>query len=288
MKKLKLDRVTLICVTTSDVMSSLFAMIESMKNIEYAEQILITDQLSCNSKIESICEKYSIKIFKIQPIKSVNEYSLFILRDLHKYFFSDYCLIMQWDGWVINYSAWDMEFLNYDYIGAIWPKEIWPEKEGFRVGNGGFSLRSKNLCIASSDIVKIYKFKTEEIIEDQFIAATHRKRLENEFNIIFAPEDLAHKFSIERGDWNLEPFGFHGLFNFNKIFDDQTLKVVLDKLELRCFSNILSYDLVKNLISEKRFELAKQVLDKRIQSTGLSRKNIRLKLFWYLLRQFKL
>jgi len=288
MKKLKLDRVTLICVTTTDVMSSLFAMIESMKNIEYAEQILITDQLSCNSKIESICEKYSIKIFKIQPIKSVNEYSLFILRDLHKYFFSDYCLIMQWDGWVINYSAWDMEFLNYDYIGAIWPKEIWPEKEGFRVGNGGFSLRSKNLCIASSDIVKIYKFKTEEIIEDQFIAATHRKRLENEFNIIFAPEDLAHKFSIERGDWNLEPFGFHGLFNFNKIFDDQTLKVVLDKLELRCFSNILSYDLVKNLISEKRFELAKQVLDKRIQSTGLSRKNIRLKLFWYLLRQFKL
>ena len=288
MKKLKLDRVTLICVTTSDVMSSLFAMIESMKNIEYAEQILITDLLSCNSKVESICEKYSIKIFKIQPIKSVNEYSLFILRDLHKYFFSDYCLIMQWDGWVINYSAWDMEFLNYDYIGAIWPKEIWPEKEGFRVGNGGFSLRSKNLCIASSDIVKIYKFKTEEIIEDQFIAATHRKRLENEFNIIFAPEDLAHKFSIERGDWNLEPFGFHGLFNFNKIFDDQTLKVVLDKLELRCFSNILSYDLVKNLISEKRFELAKQVLDKRIQSTGLSRKNIRLKLFWYLLRQFKL
>ena len=288
MKKLKLDRVTLICVTTTDVMSSLFAMIESMKNIEYAEQILITDLLSCNSKVESICEKYSIKIFKIQPIKSVNEYSLFILRDLHKYFFSDYCLIMQWDGWVINYSAWDMEFLNYDYIGAIWPKEIWPEKEGFRVGNGGFSLRSKNLCIASSDIVKIYKFKTEEIIEDQFIAATHRKRLENEFNIIFAPEDLAHKFSIERGDWNLEPFGFHGLFNFNKIFDDQTLKVVLDKLELRCFSNILSYDLVKNLISEKRFELAKQVLDKRIQSTGLSRKNIRLKLFWYLLRQFKL
>lgn len=288
MKKLKLDRVTLICVTTTDVMSSLFAMIESMKNIEYAEQILITDQLSCNSKIESICEKYSIKIFKIQPIKSVNEYSLFILRDLHKYFFSDYCLNMQWDGWVINYKSWDMEFLNYDYIGAVWPKEIWPEKEGFRVGNGGFSLRSKNLCIASSDIVKIYKFKTEEIIEDQFIAATHRKRLENEFNIIFAPEDLAHKFSIERGDWNLEPFGFHGLFNFNKIFDDQTLKVVLDKLELRCFSNILSYDLVKNLISEKRFELAKQVLDKRIQSTGLSRKNIRLKLFWYLLRQFKL
>jgi len=287
MKKLKLDRVTLICVTTTDVMSSLFAMIESMKNIEYAEQILITDLLSCNSKVESICEKYSIKIFKIQPIKSVNEYSLFILRDLHKYFFSDYCLNMQWDGWVINYSAWDMEFLNYDYIGAIWPKEIWPEKEGFRVGNGGFSLRSKNLCIASSDLVKIYKLKTEEIIEDQFIAATHRKRLENEFNIIFAPEDLAHKFSIERGDWNLEPFGFHGLFNFNKIFDDQTLKVVLDKLELRCFSNILSYDLVKNLISEKRFELAKQVLDKRIQSTGLSRKNIRLKLFWYLLRQFK-
>ena len=288
MKKLKLDRVTLICVTTTDVMSSLFAMIESMKNIEYAEQILITDLLSCNSKVESICEKYSIKIFKIQPIKSVNEYSLFILRDLHKYFFSDYCLNMQWDGWVINYKSWDMEFLNYDYIGAIWPKEIWPEKEGFRVGNGGFSLRSKNLCIASSDIVKISKFKTEEIIEDQFIAATHRKRLENEFNIIFAPEDLAHKFSIERGDWNLEPFGFHGLFNFNKIFDDQTLKVVLDKLELRCFSNILSYDLVKNLISEKRFELAKQVLDKRIQSTGLSRKNIRLKLFWYLLRQFKL
>jgi len=288
MKKLKLDRVTLICVTTTDVMSSLFAMIASMKNIEYAEQILITDQLSINSKIESICEKYSIKISKIQPIRSVNEYSLFILRDLHEYFFSDYCLNIQWDGWVINFNSWDNEFLNYDYIGAVWPKEIWPEKEGFRVGNGGFSLRSKRLCIASSNIVKVSLLKIGEIIEDQFIAETNRKRLENEFNIKFAPEELAHKFSIERGRWNIDPFGFHGFFNFNKFLDDYNLKNLLDQLELRCFSNILSYDLVKNLISERRFELAKLVLDKRFKSTGSSRKNIRLMLFWGLKKIFKL
>jgi len=288
MKKLILDRVSLICVTTIDIMPSLFAMIESIKNIDFAERILITDQLSCNSEVETACKKYSIKIFKIQPIRSVNEYSLFILKDLHKYFFSDFCLIVQWDGWVINYNSWNKEFLNYDYIGAVWPKEIWPDKEEFRVGNGGFSLRSKILCIASSDIVKVSELRTEEIIEDQFIAETNRKKLENEFNIKFAPEDLAHKFSIERGRWNINPFGFHGFFNFNKFLDDHNLKNLLDKLELRCFSNILSYDLVKNLISEGRFELAKLVIDKRLQSTGLTRKNLRLMLFWYLRNIFKL
>jgi len=280
MKKLSLDRVSLICVTSTDIEASLFAMIESVKNIDFADRLLITSESSCNSMIESISEKYSIRILHIEPLRSINEYSAFLLKDLHKYFSSDYCLIMQWDGWIINYNYWDQKFLDYDYIGAVWPKEIWPEKEGFRVGNGGFSLRSKKLCIASNEILNLSKLDLKNIIEDQFLAETHRRKLESEFNIKFAPEKIAEKFSIERGKWNDESFGFHGFFNFNKVFDDQSLKAVINKLELRCFSNILSYDLVKNLISEKRFELAKIVLNKRFESTGFTKKNIRLNFFW--------
>ena len=74
-------------------------------------------------------------------INSKQAYSKFILQELHKYIKTDFVLIVQWDGWVINASAWRDDFLNYDYIGAVWP---W-HPEGLRVGNGGFSLRRERL-----------------------------------------------------------------------------------------------------------------------------------------------
>ena len=140
-------------------------------------------------------------------INSRQAYSQFVLQELHKYIHTDFVLMVQWDGWVINPNAWTDQFLNYDYIGAIWP---W-HPEGLRVGNGGFSLRSKKLLELTADPRFVYK----NLNEDDLICHVNRDFLVSN-GIKFAPEDLARQFSFEREITNLETFGFHGEFHMSK------------------------------------------------------------------------
>lgn len=140
-------------------------------------------------------------------INSRQAYSQFVLQELHKYIHTDFVLIVQWDGWVINSNAWQDAFLDYDYIGAVWP---W-HPEGLRVGNGGFSLRSKKLLELTADP----KFQYQSINEDDLICHVNRDFLVSN-GIKFAPETLARQFSYERELSNIETFGFHGEFHMSK------------------------------------------------------------------------
>jgi hypothetical protein len=140
-------------------------------------------------------------------INSRQAYSRFVLQELHKYIYTDFVLIVQWDGWVINPNAWQDAFLDYDYIGAVWP---W-HPEGLRVGNGGFSLRSKKLLELTADPKFVYKDRNE----DDLICHVNRDFLVSN-GIKFAPEELARYFSFEREITNLIPFGFHGDFHMDK------------------------------------------------------------------------
>ena len=48
-----------------------------------------------------------------------------------------FVLVIQWDGYIVDPSAWANAFRKYDYVGAVVH-----DKRGTFVGNGGFSLRS--------------------------------------------------------------------------------------------------------------------------------------------------
>lgn len=111
-------------------------------------------------------------------------------------------LIVQWDGWPVNASAWDNDFLIYDYIGAPWP---WHNQ--LRVGNGGFSLRSTALMRAAS------RYDVDfDRAEDDALCRQFRPRLEYE-GYRWAPESVAWRFAVEHGPWT-EPFGFHDVANW--------------------------------------------------------------------------
>jgi tetratricopeptide (TPR) repeat protein len=114
-------------------------------------------------------------------------------------------LLVQWDGYVVNPAAWDAAFLDCDYLGAKW---FW-HRDGMRVGNGGFSLRSRRLLSALRD-------PRVELVdaEDTTIGRTYRPLLEREHGIRFGSETLADKFAFEAAYPIGKPFGFHGLFNF--------------------------------------------------------------------------
>lgn len=158
-------------------------------------------------------------VTRIPHIKSRAEYSQFVLKGLAKYIQTEHFLIVQHDSWIINPSAWEEQFLNYDYIGAVWN---WYD-DSFRVGNGGFSLRSSKLArILKHDgnIIPKNDHIIKEHQEDHNICRIYRKYLEDHYRINFADEAVAERFSVE--NWAVKPphnkykgsFGFHG---FGKI-----------------------------------------------------------------------
>ena len=182
--KLKLSNIQFIiadCVDNSRVEKA--ATIMNYYVTPYKTTIL-TDKINIRSKFEYI---------KIDTLRSQNEYSNFMLKELYKYVETDHFLIFQWDGFILNPKAWTDDFLKYDYIGSPW-------KVYSNIGqNGGFSLRSKRLhnYIAKQDYGINYH-------EDQIIClnTTLRKKFK------FAPLNVASKFSEENGQWK-DSFGFH-------------------------------------------------------------------------------
>ncbi len=136
-------------------------------------------------------------------------YSRFMIKELTNHFHTSHVLTIHADGYIQNPSAWDPEWLQFDFIGASW----W-FKDNMNCGNGGFSLRSKRLCdiLASDDHINIFH------PEDSQICRYYRPYLVEKYGIKFAPEEVANRFSIEAygiislGEANhyKDQFGFHG------------------------------------------------------------------------------
>lgn len=147
-----------------------------------------------------------VEFYKTDPFGIV-DYSKFCLFKLSDYVKTDFCLIFQDDGFILNPNLWNDSFYLYDYIGSPWPLYMgWPI-ENRQVGNGGFSLRSKKLL----DLCKTFTDHTSQN-EDTFIISGKRKEIENA-GLKIAPLEIARIFSIENEldqDHNLNTcFGFH-------------------------------------------------------------------------------
>lgn len=136
----------------------------------------------------------------LQPtLGSSDEYSRYVLFELTKHVDTPFALLVQHDGYVTNPEMWTDEFLEYDYIGAPWPPETHytPRGTEVRVGNGGFSLRSKKLLGAFNELrLKFTDNGTGFFHEDGQICNYYRKTLED-YGIKFAPVELAARFSTE-------------------------------------------------------------------------------------------
>lgn len=211
MTKKILDNVTLLGIDCLNVERLAQAMEICQRDFEFAQVKLLTS-LPADGYVDAA---------KINPINSMEDYSRFVLFELDKYVDTDYLLLVQYDGFILNSEAWTDEFLKYDYIGAPWLVADWsvnnfdfpPELLGRRVvGNGGFSLRSRKLLSLTAQLgpEKITRFNPEDLA----ICIYHRDLMEKH-DIKFAPIDLAQQFSFESESqdnymWDGQ-FGFHGL-----------------------------------------------------------------------------
>lgn len=162
----------------------------------------------------------NLRIIPIDHIVDLDTYSKFLIKDLNRYIFHNHILIVQWDGFITEPRLWQDQFLEYDYIGAPWPRN-----EGLLVGNGGFSLRSKKLLEALQDQQIDAKHP-----EDQCICLEYRPYLEAHHGIRFAPPELAEQFSFELQKPSFACFGFHGVCNLPLVLTSLELLILIKKL----------------------------------------------------------
>lgn len=197
--KTSLKNVTLLGIDCVDINRLIQAAQICAENFEFADIKLLTSLPSDNPHI-----------VKIAPLNSIEAYSEFCIQNLNSYVDTDFVLLIQYDGFILNPGAWCSDFLDYDYIGA----PCWVEEEKrFVVGNGGFSLRSKRLLEVLQNDVRIPPIPHGEP-EDIYISMKLCKYLES-IGIRFAPVKLAKQFSFEANEidgveWSNQ-FGFHGL-----------------------------------------------------------------------------
>jgi len=201
---LQLNNITLIGINGSPDKQGLDTLLKiaknSLKSIKFGKVKILTGVSGVQSSDPNI------EIIHVR-ISSVGEYSRFCFKNLNDYVDTEFCLVYQTDGFIINPHLWTDEFLQYDYIGAPWPLYFNWVDPNKRVGNGGFSLRSKKFLQESC---KLNYTGGNEDYQLCYVFDTVLKQN----GIKFAPVELASKFSLEMNtelnDDIHKVFGFHG------------------------------------------------------------------------------
>ncbi len=160
-----------------------------------------------------------IELVPIATLRGGADYSRFVRRELPDHIHTGHVLVTQWDGFVLDGGAWRDEFLQHDYIGAVWPEQ----PAACSVGNGGFSLRSRRFLEAARAPALLAAF-AQDHPEDQVLCRDARARLEAEHGVRFAPPALARAFAYENEAPRGASFGFHGAKNLARTLPAAVLR----------------------------------------------------------------
>jgi hypothetical protein len=217
-----LDMVTLICVEGNYSFEiadqAIRVLLHCSKEINFGEKIFISPPIEHTTK--KALDSNGIIHYDIPQFDWL-DYNRFVVKDYYKYIKTDFCLVVQRDGFILNPHLWDDRFLDYDYIGAKWCPHhlagcrwIYPETRQRGplnlVGNGGFSLRSKKSLYETANA----PFPVNGP-EDAYICNNHLDYF-LERGLKYGTEEIADKFSREMNKSLSfdQVFGFHGEKHF--------------------------------------------------------------------------
>ncbi len=239
---LRLPNVTLLCVETREPDLAHWAIERCLRGTQFAKVVLLTN-------LDLVTErKPGIEYVQAPVIRTTEDYSDLLLTSIGQYIQGSHVLVMQWDSFVIHPELWTDTFLEYDYIGSVWPHH-----QDNPVGNGGFSLRSVKLLEAMKRPGFVKKHP-----EDYCICVDNKAFLEKECGIRIASSKLAEQFSVERSPWH-SSFGFHGFFNFAHVLNDKELSSFLTLIPEKALSGLDAYDLIALLREQNRVGIAKEI-----------------------------
>lgn len=214
--KINLPDVTLIAIdSTNRIQNTIKALEISSRDISFGEVKLLSHR-----KPNNLPDFISFE--RCMQIENINDFNLYMFREMGKHVSTSHCITVQDHAYIIHPELWDDAWLEYDYIGAPWAYRedayiCHDTGEHVRIGNGGFSLRSKKLL----DIPKQNNMPLLQeqgwFNEDGNICVYHRVKM-LELGIKYAPIEIAARFSYENPvheNEGLKTFGFHRNKNEN-------------------------------------------------------------------------
>ncbi|MBC7490152.1 MAG: glycosyltransferase family 2 protein [Glaciimonas sp.] len=216
--KIQLPNVTLLAMSTVNVEEHLQALVYSCRGIEFGSVKLLSNYkpYGMDSNIEYI---------RTEEINDIDYWCYKAIYDLNQHVDTEFMLLVHADGFVVNPSSWNDEFLNYDYIGAPWPLPTddfsYRDINGkiVRVGNS-VSLRSKKLLELPIKLNLPWEPFHGNFHEDGFICVKN-KHIYESHGMRFAPLEVAKYFSHETmipEVRDIKPFVFHKWAGSNSIY----------------------------------------------------------------------
>ena len=248
--------ITLVTVETMYHDLAARALTETLNHIDVKEVVVFSDR-------ELIPGSVTVPV---KPIKSFRDYNEIMLKHIWPYIDTEHIIFAQWDAMAYDRTKWTDDFLSYDYIGAVWP---WAP-EGQNVGNGGFSLRSRKLLLAAKD-ARIQLHKGRKFIEEDAVQCVdHRAILEKEYDIKFAPVNVAQQFSheIEEGDFKYKPgFAFHGQWNIVKCCNQEIIDYFVPRMDYHGWNIYKWHHFLHAIVEKEQFDFIPFVIDKLLSNS---------------------
>lgn len=191
--------ITLMCITSKNLLFSILTYLLMMKYVKFTKYMFLTDCDDYN--MFNILRHLNVEIIKINPI-DFNGYNYFRLFGVQPYVDTKYVFFIEHDGFVFDVNEWRNEYLNYDYIGAVWRIETRDnpdfDNKAF-VGNSGFCIMSKHFL----DVIYKYKqellpyYKKYIMCDSVFCRSKYCNKIFENENVTKAPPTLARHFSFE-------------------------------------------------------------------------------------------
>ena len=212
---LALPDVTLIMVETQVHDLGRYALVDAMTKVKFGGAVVYTDRPDAFEGLPDV------RVIKVQDWPRKIAAESFYYMESQQAATTSHVLMYQWDAGVRDVNCWTDDFLQYDYIGAPWPGKRagqWQPKDGYSVGNGGFTLMSMKFCnwiYANRDRVRAQSdMGVSYGARDMAVAAGQPIKWPN--------EDVAYRFSFEHGsaEQRATPsFGYHDVYTWPVVYD---------------------------------------------------------------------
>lgn len=207
---LSLPDVTLIATTSIDIEDTIKAMQICMSKVNFGAAVFVSHEKPVNLP-DNIQYAYFPKI------ENIMDFNHLMWENLHEFFDTSHCLTVQNHAYILDENQWDDEWLDYDWIGSPWKtvenSYLTDSGRRIRVGNGGWSLRSHNICEIPYKNNLVLQQRQGYFNEDGNYCVYYADFFES-LGINFAPINIASIFGyetpmIENNFGNNKYFGFH-------------------------------------------------------------------------------
>jgi hypothetical protein len=209
---INLPDVTLLAISSIEIPATINALLKCCDKIDFGAVKFVSDKKPTNLP-NGIIYEYCPKI------TNTHEFDVYAFEHLYKHVQTSHMLMCQWHAFILRSYLWDDDWLKTDYIGGLWP---WSTNysnaftgEIIRVGNGGFSLRSKKIMSIPFTLGLKTVYDRGFSNDDGLLCSYYRKQM-LDCGIKYGSIKQSAVFSFEnltQENYGVKNFGYHRYLN---------------------------------------------------------------------------